>query len=243
MEEAYKILEYLPIRFRTQANHEYINFLWESFVVNYQNKKYIFAYIAFHMIFMSAIYSILWKIKCCNPTSFDHALIGLGRNRKDIKKDNANLFSLSAINETTILEFLRLLDFEFSEIKEFKKIVDDRNNMAHSNGEIFLKDQVSLDEKITTMLEYLQKIQEKCPKMLEDMLIGFLQNHWDIDTNQYDNLSDEIDEIFIPDNILSRVDLNLILEFDITRLEQDPHYDQMVFLFEEIKEAYTLEEA
>ena len=38
MEEAYEILEYLPIRFKQRTEQEYIEFLWDSFQSNYENE-------------------------------------------------------------------------------------------------------------------------------------------------------------------------------------------------------------
>ena len=56
MEEAYEILDYLPIRFKQRNEQEYIEFLWDSFQSNYENEKYQFSFIAYHMLFMSFVY-------------------------------------------------------------------------------------------------------------------------------------------------------------------------------------------
>ena len=56
MEEAYEILNLLPIRFKQRNEQEYITFLWDSFQSNYENGKYQFSFIAYHMLFMSFVY-------------------------------------------------------------------------------------------------------------------------------------------------------------------------------------------
>ena len=56
MEEAYQILQYLPNRFKQRDEQENIEFLWNTFESNYQNEKYQFAFIAYHMLFMSFVY-------------------------------------------------------------------------------------------------------------------------------------------------------------------------------------------
>lgn len=61
MEEAYQILQYLPNRFKQRDEQEYIEFLWDSFESNYQNEKYQFAFIAYHMLFMSFVYFTIWQ--------------------------------------------------------------------------------------------------------------------------------------------------------------------------------------
>ncbi|MEA3447112.1 MAG: GxxExxY protein [Bacteroidota bacterium] len=63
MEESYQILQYLPNRFKQRDEQEYIEFLWEAFESNYQNEKYQFAFIAYHMLFMSFVYFTIWQIK------------------------------------------------------------------------------------------------------------------------------------------------------------------------------------
>ena len=53
MANAIDILEYLPNSYKTRDEQDYINFLWESFESNYHNAKYPFAFIAYHMLYMS----------------------------------------------------------------------------------------------------------------------------------------------------------------------------------------------
>jgi len=57
------ILDYLPYSFKTRDEQDYINFLWESFECNYNNAKYPFAFIAYHMLYMSFVYFEVWQIK------------------------------------------------------------------------------------------------------------------------------------------------------------------------------------
>ena len=46
MEEAAELANYLPLSFKTESEQEYIQFLWEAFESNYENKKYQFAFLA-----------------------------------------------------------------------------------------------------------------------------------------------------------------------------------------------------
>ena len=43
MEEAAELADYLPLSFKTESEQEYIQFLWEAFESNYENKKNQFA--------------------------------------------------------------------------------------------------------------------------------------------------------------------------------------------------------
>lgn len=242
MEEAYQIFDYLPRRYRNKANQEYLQFLWDSFETNYQNGKYTFAFIAFHMLYMSVIYSILWKIKHWKVQEFEHALIGF--NKEECKKiaDSEDLFIFHIISERRIFNFLKLLSFTESEIGQFRKTVNYRNEAAHSNGVISFSSQNALETEIYELLGHLETIQASCNEMVEDALIAFLQDHWDIETNQYYNYQDEINEVFIPDNSLSQADLNLISDFDIQSLAEEPHFAKMGELLTEIHNIYAINE-
>ena len=50
MEEAYKILDYLPIRLKEPTEQEYIKHLSDSYQSNYENEKYQFAFLAYHLL-------------------------------------------------------------------------------------------------------------------------------------------------------------------------------------------------
>lgn len=58
MEEAAELAEFLPISFQTPKEQEYIEFLWDAFETNYTHGKYQFAFLAYHMLTMSFMYSI-----------------------------------------------------------------------------------------------------------------------------------------------------------------------------------------
>ena len=62
-EDASPILDYLPYSYKSPQEEEYIIFLRETFLANYEKQKYQFAFIAYHMLFMSFVYFSIWKIK------------------------------------------------------------------------------------------------------------------------------------------------------------------------------------
>jgi len=55
-EYSFQILNYLLYLYKTTQEEEYINFLWDAFSVNYEKEKYQFAFIGYHMLFMSFVY-------------------------------------------------------------------------------------------------------------------------------------------------------------------------------------------
>src|SRR5579863_10444849 len=107
MRDALELANYLPLSFKTESEQEYINFLWDAFTSNYENKKYQFAFLAYHMLTMSFVYFNIWQIKQNEPEDFAKGLIGFS---KDIEKDllgASSPFSFSAVNERSILRLLK----------------------------------------------------------------------------------------------------------------------------------------
>lgn len=70
------IFQYLPLRYKTQDEEYYIKFLWESFELNYENEKYQFAFIAYHLLFMTYVYFQLWKIYAVYTDDFRKSVLG-----------------------------------------------------------------------------------------------------------------------------------------------------------------------
>ena len=61
--------EYLPASYRSPSEEEYIAFLWDAFETNYGHGKYQFAFLAYHLLTMCAIYFHVWKIKSLKSVS------------------------------------------------------------------------------------------------------------------------------------------------------------------------------
>ena len=52
----YDIWDYIPALFKDYKEKNYIDSLWLAFNTSFENKLYQFAYIQYHMLFMSAFY-------------------------------------------------------------------------------------------------------------------------------------------------------------------------------------------
>ena len=75
-DEALEFHKHLPLSFKTESEQEYIQFLWEAFESNYENKKHQFAFLAYHMLAMSFVYFNIWQIRHTKPKDFAMGLIG-----------------------------------------------------------------------------------------------------------------------------------------------------------------------
>lgn len=158
MEEAAELGSYLPISFKTKSEQDYIAFLWDAFETNYTHGKHQFAFLAYHMLTMSFVYFNIWQIRQARPEDFEKGLIGFARDEKALL-DATSPFVFSTVNERTILRFLKLIACDNGKIGTYARLVDDRNETVHSNGNIFFSTQAALDAKISEVLRVVDEIQ------------------------------------------------------------------------------------
>ena len=111
MDDALPILEYLPNSFREPGEQEYIRFLWDAFASNYDNEKYQFAMLPYHMLYMSFVYFSVWQIKLMRPRDFENASIFVPQKERDILRATSP-FTFSVVNERSVFRFLKLIGCE-----------------------------------------------------------------------------------------------------------------------------------
>jgi len=218
---------YLPISFKTQSEHDYIAFLWDAFETNYTHGKYQFAFLAYHMLTMSFVYFNIWQIRQACPEDFEKGLIGFG---KDIEKNllgATSPFVFSTVNERSILRLLKLIACDNSKIGTYAKLVDDRNETAHPNGNIFYSTQAALDTKITEILRVVNEIQTHSRPIIEYCYREFLLQNHDPEEREYPDPSDQIREILIHGNYMSQKDIDICLEFDLATVAGHPEIDNI----------------
>src|SRR3989304_5525852 len=185
MEEATELGNYLPLSFKTQSEQDYIAFLWDAFDTNYTHGTYQFAFLAYHMITMSFVYFYIWQIRQARPEDFEKGLIGFG---KDIEKnllEATSPFVFSTVNERTILRLLKLIACDNGKIGTYAKLVDDRNETAHTNGNIFFSTQAALDAKIAEILRIVDEIQTHSKPVIKHCFREFLLHSYDPEEREY----------------------------------------------------------
>src|SRR5580704_16403684 len=227
MDEAAELANYLPVSFKTPKEEEYIDFLWDAFDTNYTHGKYQFAFLAYHMLTMSFIYFNIWQIRQTEPKDFAMGLIGFG---KDIEKSllEANSpFVFSTVNERSILRFLKLIACDNSKIGTYAKLVDDRNETAHPNGNIFYSTEAALDVKITEILRVVEEIQNHSKPVISHCYREFLLQNSDSQEREYPDPEDQIREVLIHGNYLSQRDIDVCLAFDLGEFAARPGYESI----------------
>lgn len=238
MEEAIVLGNYLPLSFRTPSEQDYIAFLWDAFETNYTHGKYQFAFLAYHMLTMSFVYFNIWQIRQTRLNDFEKGLIGFG---KDIEKnllDATSPFVFSTVNERSILRLLKLIACDNVKIGTYAKLVDDRNETAHPNGNIFFSTQAALDVKINEILRVVDEIQTHSKPVIAHCYRDFLLQNYDPEERGYPDASDQIREVLIHGNYLSQKDIAICLDFDVTEIIDHPEFDSIRALHEAMTSEY-----
>ena len=237
MEEAAELANYLPLSFKTRSEQEYVAFLWNAFETNYTNGNYQFAFLAYHMLTMSFIYFNIWQIKQTRPEDFAKGLIGFARDETNLLAATSP-FVFSTVNERTILRFLKLIACDNAKIGTYIKLVDDRNDTAHSNGNIFFSTQAALDAKITGILRVVDEIQTHSRPIIEHCYREFLLQNHDPDEREYPDTADQIREVLIHSNYLSQKDIEICIGLDLAELRDRAEFPQIVELHRSFVAAY-----
>ncbi len=243
MEEALELANYLPHSFKTRSEQEYILFLWEAFESNYKNEKYQFAFLAYHMLTMSFVYFNIWQIKQTEPKDFSMGLIGFGKEIEKSLLAATSPFVFSAVNERSILRFLKLIACDNGKIGTYAKLVDDRNASAHPNGNIFYRTEAALDVKITEILRVVAEIQTHSKPVIEHCYREFLLQNHDAEEREYPDTDDQIREVLIHGNYLSQKDIEICLGFDVESLAGGPGSEGLRDLHAALVATYKGEDA
>lgn len=242
MDEALELSNYLPLSYMSPKEQEYIDFLWDAFETNHTHGKYQFAFLAYHMLTMSFVYFNIWQIKQTRPDDFEKGLIGFG---KDIEKNlmgASSPFVFSTVNERSILRFLKLIQCDNGMIGTYAKLVDDRNETAHPNGQILYSTQAALDTKIAEVLRVVAEIQAHSKPVIEHGFREFLIQNHDPENREYPDDADQIREVLIHANYLSQKDVEICRSYDINTLSDQPAFEAIKSLYDALAVNYPGEQ-
>jgi hypothetical protein len=242
VEEAAELSNYLPLSFKTPKEQEYIDFLWDAFETNVVWGKYQFAFLAYHMLTMSFVYFNIWQIKQTEPKDFAMGLIGFGKDIEKSLLEASSPFVFSTVNERSVLRFLKLIACDNGKIGTYAKLVDDRNDSAHSNGNIFYSTEAALEVKIAEILRVVAEIQGHSKPVIEHCYCEFLLQNHDPDEREYPDPADQIREVLIHVNYLSQRDIEICLGFDLGTLAAHPEYKKMSELHDVLVTKYRADD-
>ena len=221
MDEALDLADYLPVYFKTAIEEEYISFLWSALESNYDDKKYQFAFLAYHMLMMSFVYFNVWQLRQTCPDDFEKGLIGFTRDEERNWLRDTSPFTFSKVNERTVLRLFRLIGCDDSQIGNYRKLVDNRNDAAHANGNIYFRTEREVDAKIRQVLQAVEEIQTYSRPIIHRCYEEFLFQSRNPEEREYQDDENQIREVLIRGNYMSRKDIDFCVNFDISTLEND----------------------
>uniref|UniRef100_UPI0023F277BE hypothetical protein n=1 Tax=Metallibacterium scheffleri TaxID=993689 RepID=UPI0023F277BE len=128
-------------------------------------------------------------------------------------------------------------------IGTYAKRVDDRNDSAHPNGNIFYSTEVALDLKITEILRVVGEIQRHSTPVIEHCYREFLLQNHDPEEREYVDDADQIREVLIHGNYLSQRDIEICLAFDPDTLSAEHGHAHMRQLHQALRANYRMGDA
>lgn len=236
MEEAFQIFTYLPLRYKSEEKAEYVQYLWKAFENNYQNEQYQFAFMSYHMLFMSFVYFTIWKIKSIHPDDFEKISLGFD----DCIQCSESPFGYSKEQESKIMQIFKFWGLN-ERVGEYKKLIRERNNVAHSNGNIYYKEQQSIDNKISDIIRFCNEIQEKTKPTIEQSYKEFLSDNHSVEDSPYSTLEELLSDEFINRHYISERDIQLCCNCNISSLVSSNNYESICNTHSDIFELYKEE--
>ena len=217
---------YLPVSYKSPKEDEYIKFLWDAFHTNHQHGKYQFAFLAYHMLTMSFVYFNIWQIKQTREADFKMGSIGFAKDVEKTLLHATSPFVFSTVNERSILRFLKLIQCDNSKIGTYAKLVDDRNESAHPNGNIFFSTEAALAIKVREVLRVVEEIQSHSKEVVTSAYRDFLLRKPNEEEWEYPDATDQVREGFVHETYSSLQDIKLCAGFEVTTLNAEANYGQ-----------------
>ena len=235
IEDAAQLEGFLPISYRTAKEEEYVRFLWEAFNDNCASGKFQFAFLAYHMLTMCFVYFNIWQIKLIRPADFAMALIGFGKDTEKELLAATSPFTFSVVNESNVMRFLKLIQCDNGKIGTYAKLVKDRNDTAHSNGNIFFSTEDELAGKVRDILRLVSEIQGHSEGIIIEGYKTFLRESADPDEREHLEIHDQVREILIHQSYMSLIDLDCCARFDIGEFTGQPNFAEIEALHAEVQ--------
>ena len=216
-DELYKMLEYLPEEFTDETEGKYIDALMLATETSYENGLYQFAYIQYHMLFMTAVYYALLKVSIFHEEELDAALYYLLKDRcsefqSESNKKSGKLYfgSFAKISESDVFMLFRTVGLDSNLLGELQKLVQERNRYAHANGQL----QLTSVELFMEALSKYNTLIERVVGLLKNDLIEFYKKaicdpeFCDPEIRSYFDPDEQIVQEFIKKYSISRTELN-----------------------------------
>lgn len=135
-DEGNQVFKFLPIRYQTRAESDYIQHLWQAFLALDRGEGVArpFVLMPFHLLFLLAIQYRILRISV--EVERDYALAFTFKKLPQLPAQ-ASVFDIALLQERMMPDLFRLISVEEALISRAKEMIDFRNEtLAHAKGGI-----------------------------------------------------------------------------------------------------------
>jgi hypothetical protein len=177
----------------------------------------------------------IWQIKLIKPESFATALIGFGKDMEKELLEATSPFTFSVVNESSVMRFLKLIQCDNAKIGTYTKLVKDRNETAHSNGNIFYSFEDELAAKVHDILRLVSEIQGHSEAIIVEGYKRFLGDSADPEVREHIEVHDQVREVLIHESYMSLIDLDFCAKCGLAEFNDHPHFAEIEALHAEVR--------
>ncbi len=154
------IFKFLPLKYASSSESDYVAFWWNAYLKNLEWGNYHLSFLAFHMLYMTGVYFLLYKISKIYRLTYEHSLFHLHNDDETHYRGINSPFSFVNMNEKGVFRFLKIAGADHNFIGEVSKFIEDRNNASHAKGLIYFdEDPYGLEKKVFDYVDALESIQ------------------------------------------------------------------------------------
>lgn len=235
MDEALELNDYLPYSMAAANEQSYLRFLWSAFESNYEQGRYEFASLAFHLLYMSFVSFSIWQIRLARPDAFHMAMVGFrAEDEGKITECDSPFKFYERLKESQIFRFLKLVGCSNTQVGEFAKFVKRRNKIAHPTGTVFFNDQQAIDEEIGEMMREVRNIETHMQPVIIELYQHFLTDSAAAEVLQYGTYAEELTANFVHKAYMSMADLRHCAAINIALLTDHPGQEAIAGLNGEV---------
>lgn len=215
------ILNYLPIEAIDKEDvSAYIQNVISLISVNYKYEQYQFSYFGMHLLYMTYIYSTVWKINKISPKRYADAVIfARAYNNRDLDFFNIeSIFQYSLVPEKELPRIFKIIDLDDSQIKNVAGLVDIRNDIAHASGKFEILTDNDFSVRTNTIYRSINNIHARMDTQIRawfrDILLKYCKGEFD----EYSEVNDIVYEQMVQAFNLSVAELLVCNKMSVRHL-------------------------
>ena len=149
-------------------------------------------------------------------------MIGFDKDLERELIEATSPFTFWRVGESRVMRFLKLIGCDNGKIGRYAALVKERNDAAHTNGNIFVSTRAALDQKIWETLRVAEEIQTHSAPTVQRCYSRFLDASGNSEDREYPDNADQIREALIHAHYFSQKDIEICAAYDIVN-EFDTH--------------------